>query len=582
MTIPYHHLAELFYNRPLLLTPEKGHVISGILLARIQSGQAENGERPIEELQAFAPVEKADGSVELHSPRASRFVGEYPIDPVTGRPAPYRVKNGIAIITMVGTLVNRGAWIGASSGLITYEGIKHQIATAAADATVTAILIDMQSPGGEVLGCFDTAAAIRKAREVKPVVCFVNGMAASAGYALASSCTKIVSIPEGRVGSIGVFMAHLDMSGAMQQMGLKATFIFAGAHKVDGNPYEALPKDVHDRFQVEIDKCYTMFVDCVIAGRPQLDDAAIRGTEALMYSGAEALSLGLIDSVGTFEDLLVEMAIPPNVTINIDSNGGEDDEEDLKASAAEGDSMKLTEMGSKAMNALGWATGGDPAPAPAAAPTAPAVPATPATDAAAEALRAENDKLKADIATLAEFKAKSDAEAADKLKAEQDARAAEQAERVKAQAATFVKGLTAHGASARRDLESLYTGAASGTLTLTRPKANVATDATDAEKVETISATISADAGVILMAQLESLAKSIPPAGAAGRQSLGGEKAEAAARVASGEVATDPTAVHFEALSRVEKAGVTQSDPRFAATYEMKRDEVLKEMGHAA
>ena len=334
--IPYHSIAERLFNVPLLVAPQAGEITALYILGRMRHGSdADATERPIEQLQAFRPIENADGSVELNSPRANRFVGETVMDEETGRPAPYRMtKDGTAIITIIGKLVHRGAWVGASSGVVSYEGLKHQIAMVTKDKRVKRTLLDMASPGGEVVGCFDLAASVRKAAAVKPITGFVNGMACSAMYGVAAGCTRIVSLPEGQTGSIGVLMMHLDIAMALQMEGIKPTLIFAGAHKVDGNPFEALPKGVQADFQARIDATYGMFVDCVVAGRKNLTVDAIRATEARYYMGDEAKKLGLIDAVGTFEDLLMEMADPETVSISINQG-------DAKADAEKGDNMSF-------------------------------------------------------------------------------------------------------------------------------------------------------------------------------------------------------------------------------------------------
>lgn len=347
--IPLHRVASLLYNTPLLITPEAGLTISNVLSRAIamRSGAESSAERPDEQIEVFAPVKRADGSVEVFSPRASRFVGMTPIDPTTGRPAPYAITpNGTGVISIVGELTNRGRWTGASSGIVSYEGIKHQLAMIGRDQAVKKVIVDMETPGGACLGCFDTAASMRKLAAIKPVTAFVNGMSASAGYALASGASRIVSIPEGRVGSIGVFLMHVDFSVALQMEGIKPTFIFAGAHKVDGHPCEPLPKDVRERFQAQVDSTYAMFVSTVATGRKGLTEDAIRGTEALMYDGADAIKLGLIDAAGTFEDLLMEIEQPESMTIVM--NGG------AKAATEQGedDMSKLTEAGMKMLVAL--------------------------------------------------------------------------------------------------------------------------------------------------------------------------------------------------------------------------------------
>ncbi len=168
---------------------------------------------------------------------------------------PFAVVDGIAVIEIAGTLVHRGAWIGQSSGLTSYEGIAAQLQAALADPAIRGIALDIDSFGGEVAGAFDLADRIRAARTQKPVHAFVADHALSAAYALASQADRIILPRTGAVGSIGVVAMHSDMSGALDQKGIAVTLIHAGAHKVDANPYQPLPEAVRDRIAARVGGC---------------------------------------------------------------------------------------------------------------------------------------------------------------------------------------------------------------------------------------------------------------------------------------------------------------------------------------
>lgn len=281
-------IADCALNRPLLITREKAAVIMQVLGGRIG----------------------IDAS--SLAPDASRFVGDASERDATGNRVsslPYRrTPEGVAIISIVGSLVNRGAYIGASSGLVSYEGIQFQLSQAAADTKVRAVLLDISSPGGEAIGAFETAEAVRRLAGVKPVTAVVNGMAASAAYAIASAAREIVTIDTGVVGSIGVVLLHADFSEQLQQDGVKPTLIFAGAHKVDGNPFEALPESVRADMQAEVNAFYDKFVATVAKGRSgRMTAAQIRATEARTFIGSVAVEKGLADRVGTFETALADL-----------------------------------------------------------------------------------------------------------------------------------------------------------------------------------------------------------------------------------------------------------------------------------
>ncbi|WP_236952943.1 S49 family peptidase [Methylobacterium phyllosphaerae] len=273
-------------NRPLAILPSKLETIAAVLGGRI--GLEVSG----------------------LTPEASRFVGSH-VDrqaPGSQGSLPYRrTAAGTALIPVIGSTVNRGAWIGASSGLVSYEGLKFQLAHASQDDRTRAVLLDFECPGGEAVGAFEAAAVVRQVAALKPVVAVVNGLCASAAYAMASGATRIVTTPSGIAGSVGVVMLHTDVSGALTKAGVKPTLIYAGAHKVDGHPYGPLPASVKADLRAEIDAFYSAFVGCVAAGRANLTAEAIRSTEARTYMGAAAVAAGLADEIGTFEGALVDL-----------------------------------------------------------------------------------------------------------------------------------------------------------------------------------------------------------------------------------------------------------------------------------
>lgn len=299
------HIAMRAYNAPLLMHPRKALVLSSVFSEHM-AGVAPLVD--VDSAKAEAQVER-----ETHAQMLDRFDGE-PRGPLVRNAygesyvqTRYRYCNGVALITVEGSLVNRGAYIGAASGLTSYEGVTAQFAAAAADPDVKTILLDLDSPGGEASGAFELADFVHAVAREKPVVAIVNALAASAAYAMASGATRIVTTPSGVAGSIGVVMLHLDQSRRMDQLGVTPTLIYAGGHKVDGNPFEPLPEAVRADLQAEVDQIYAMFVATVARGRSNLTEDAIRATEARTCLGAEAVEVGLADDVGTFVDIAEEL-----------------------------------------------------------------------------------------------------------------------------------------------------------------------------------------------------------------------------------------------------------------------------------
>ncbi len=286
-----HHaqIAQRAFNTPLMVDPAKALAFLSGLGPRI-TGQEIS-------FQALE-VEATDQTAASLPARASLFGNDLAQRHQRNGTQPFAVVDGIAVIEIAGTLVHRGAWIGQSSGLTSYEGIAAQLRAALADPGVRGIALDIDSFGGEVAGAFDLADRIRATRAQKPVHAFVAEHALSAGYVLASQADRIILPRTGAVGSIGVVALHTDMSGALDQKGIAVTLIHAGSHKIDANPYQPLPEAIHDQMQRELEVVRFLFAETVAAGRgDRLPHAAALATEAAVFRGAEAIAAGLADDL---------------------------------------------------------------------------------------------------------------------------------------------------------------------------------------------------------------------------------------------------------------------------------------------
>lgn len=319
------HIADKVLNQPLLLTPAKAEIIASVLGGRI-------GLEP----------EASPAVVDERSPSASRFRGvSRGVGEGYGYTEYYRLIEGVAVITIDGALLNKGAWIGASSGLVSYEGIRAQIDLAMGDPDVCSILLVIQSPGGEVYGCFELGNHISRCCETKPIHAIADGMACSAAYVIGSSCDHLTAIQAGDVGSIGVVVMHVDQSERLDAEGIKPTLIHAGAHKVDGHPFAPLPEDVKADWQKEINQIYDQFVAHVADQRPVTAEQA-RATEARSIKGPEALELGLIDMVGSFDDALSNLIKTNAVSLTAQERGLSMTNKNGQAGAS-GDGFQMTQ-----------------------------------------------------------------------------------------------------------------------------------------------------------------------------------------------------------------------------------------------
>jgi len=229
-----------------------------------------------------------------------------PLSPATGK---------VAVIPIHGTLVRRTSGLEAVSGLASYTSIAAQLDAALASPEVAAILLDVDSPGGESGGVFDLADRIRAGVQVKPVWAVANDMAFSAAYALVSAASRVFVARTGGVGSIGVIAMHIDQSVKDAKDGVRYTAVFAGERKNDLNPHEPISDEAHAVLKTEVDRVYDLFVETVARHRG-IDADAVRATEAGLFFGPDAVGAGLADAVGGFDDALAQLlaSLSPNPT----------------------------------------------------------------------------------------------------------------------------------------------------------------------------------------------------------------------------------------------------------------------------
>ncbi|WP_375629848.1 S49 family peptidase [Bartonella sp. TT67HLJMS] len=269
-------LASRLFGVPHMLASTKLDIILNALAPRLFEGEK------------FPPKAFAQGDTEALRP-----------------PETYVVQNNVAILPVHGTLVRRGAWLGALSGLTSYEGLRASFREAIAQPDVRAVLLDIDSGGGEAGGVFDLVEEFQTLSKQynKPIWAHANEFACSAAYAIACSASQIWIARTGVVGSIGVVCAHLDQSRADEKHGHKWTFVFEGDHKVHGNPHEPLSDTAQIKMQADCALLYEMFVDLVAQNR-RLNADAIRDTKAETFIGNQAVTLGLADAQGTLAQAL--------------------------------------------------------------------------------------------------------------------------------------------------------------------------------------------------------------------------------------------------------------------------------------
>lgn len=207
----------------------------------------------------------------------------------------------LGVVPVHGVLVRRGTGhpgLDEAFGITAYDTILSRVSEAVADSRVSEVVLDVDSPGGEVQGLLDAADAIRAASKQKPIVARANENALSAAYVLAASASRIEVARTGRVGSVGVVAMHQDLSGLLAAEGVKVELIYAGEKKVDGNPFGPLSDRARADIRASVERAYGHLVAHVAESRGRrLTAEQVKATEAGVYEGQQAVDTGLADAV---------------------------------------------------------------------------------------------------------------------------------------------------------------------------------------------------------------------------------------------------------------------------------------------
>ncbi|MDM3448000.1 S49 family peptidase [Citrobacter sp. Cb027] len=284
------HIAAAAFNEPLLLEPAYARVF-------------------------FCALGREMGAASLSVPQQQIVMSPPDMQAETDyfmaggkRPARvYRVKDGIAVLPVTGSLVHRLGAMRPFSGMTGYDGITACLQQAMADPSVRGVLLDIDSPGGQSAGAFDCADMIYRLRDKKPIWALCNDTACSAAMLLAAACSRRLVTQTSRTGSIGVMMAHASFAGQLAQSGVDITLIYSGTHKVDGNQFSALPAEIREGFQQRIDAARVMFAEKV-AQYTGLAVDVVMATEAAVFDGRNGIDAGLADELVNASDAITVMA----------------------------------------------------------------------------------------------------------------------------------------------------------------------------------------------------------------------------------------------------------------------------------
>jgi signal peptide peptidase SppA len=228
------------------------------------------------------------------------------------RPAD-RKAGSVAVLPLFGVIFPRANMMTDVSGATSAERFGAQFSELVNDPNISAIVLDVNSPGGQVAGIAELSRQIDEARGRKPIVAVANHLMASAAYWIGTAANEVVITPSAEVGAIGVFSVHEDISAALDQKGIKVSLISEGKYKVEGNQYEPLTSEARAAIQQRVKVAYDAFVKSVARNRGKSTADVLEGFgEGRLVDAQKAIQLGMADRIATLDEtvLRIQKAYP--------------------------------------------------------------------------------------------------------------------------------------------------------------------------------------------------------------------------------------------------------------------------------
>ena len=286
----YPHLFAKLFRSPLMITDgarfglerellnhmSMGHGAPPAPLVTIPERTYGEDEKPIEEAIAFKK--------KLAATEAAWRVEQV-----------YQVVGNVAIVSIAGVIDKHLSSFEMSCyGGCDLADVDRALMLAANDPAIERVVLNINSPGGSVIGVGETAARVAALAEPKEVHAYVDACACSAAYYIASQADQITAAPSAVLGSIGVYLALLDETRALEMDGYKVELMKAGKFKAMGASFKPLTDEERAMFQASVEEIYAQFTGAVRSARPQVSDETMQGQT---FTGAKARAAGLSDEL---------------------------------------------------------------------------------------------------------------------------------------------------------------------------------------------------------------------------------------------------------------------------------------------
>ena len=211
----------------------------------------------------------------------------------------------VAVIRLNGTITS-GSADSFSAGGITPDSVENQLAQAASNPDVKAVVLQINSPGGSVVASNQIYHMLKEFD--KPIVVWMDEMAASGGYYIACGTDYVIAHPDTLTGSIGVISQFINADDLLEEIGVDVVVITTGPHKDTGSLFRDMTEEEQAYWQTIIDEVYEEFVGIVAEERGLAEETVRELADGSVYTGRQALELGLVDAVGLPQDAIAKAA----------------------------------------------------------------------------------------------------------------------------------------------------------------------------------------------------------------------------------------------------------------------------------
>ena len=221
----------------------------------------------------------------------------------------------LLVIVLVSVMFNNNISLGEKVALIRVEGpifdskeTIEEIKDYAKDSSIKAIVMRIDSPGGAVAPSQEIYEEVRKAVSKKKIVVSMGSVAASGGYYIASPASRIIANPGTLTGSIGVIMEIPNFRGLMDKLGVTTEVVKSGKHKDLASAFRSLGREERKILQDVLDNVHGQFITAVAEGRKMLREDVMKIADGRVFTGEQAMKIGLIDELGNLEDSIMVAA----------------------------------------------------------------------------------------------------------------------------------------------------------------------------------------------------------------------------------------------------------------------------------